>query len=735
MSVPQRAPRGANRKVHARKLALDRKTQEARELEELRKRVQEEPARSDTISTFSDLPISSRTKQGLEAAHFLTPTDIQKAAIPPALAGCDILGAARTGSGKTLAFLVPLLEALYRNDWGPLDGLGALVLSPTRELALQTFEVLRRIGRLHSLSAGLIIGGKSLRDEQDAIARMNILIATPGRLLQHLDQTQGFDWSNLQVLVLDEADRILDLGFSRTIDAILDALPRDRQTLLFSATQTESVDALARLSLRRDPVKISLGGGGASAAGGPSAGVTPEQLEQKYVLCPLQEKYDRLYSFIKAHVHSKTIIFFSSCKEVRFTFEAFCRLQPGVPLLHLHGRQKQLRRVDIFTDFCRKPHAVLFATDVAARGLDFPAVDWVVQADCPEDVDTYIHRVGRTARLDQAGKALLFLLPSEIAMLDLLKAKGIPITSLYPKIANGQPLPPPKRPIRSQLAALCTQDLEVKYLAQKALVSYVRSVFLHGNKQVFKVAELPVAEFAASLGLASTPKLRFVSRSLAKNVSRDALRAAKAAPSEGEEEREPSNVNTPFKRIDKLFKRKNIDVYSEHYRKLRDSGSDDDDDAGAAFSAKPKKDTLARHSKGEGEEDFLTVKRRDHEIDLGQLPAPKGAPAKLSRRDILKTKKKYALKQAPQATHLVFDEDDEARPVLPFTPETLFDRGATEQLAEAFVTQGRAHMASADKEDAERVKQARRQKLAAKRQKERDAARSAQAAKAPRLGD
>ena len=171
-----------------------------------------EPTLSTAIN-FKDLPISSSTIKGLHDASFTEMTLIQRAAIPHALAGRDILGAAKTGSGKTLSFLVPLVELLYRNKWGAADGLGAIVLSPTRELALQSFDVLRKVGRNHSLSAGLIIGGKDFSEEQTRIVKMNILIATPGRLLQHMDETPGFTCDGVQMLVLDEADRILDMGF------------------------------------------------------------------------------------------------------------------------------------------------------------------------------------------------------------------------------------------------------------------------------------------------------------------------------------------------------------------------------------------------------------------------------------------------------------------------------------------------------------------------------------------
>jgi len=209
--------------------------------------------------SFATVPLSRATLRGLKANGYTEMTAIQKAAIIHGLAGRDILAAAQTGSGKTLAFLIPMVELLYRKRWDLEDGLGAMVITPVRELAHQIFEVLRAVGKYHSFSAGLIIGGKELTEEQTRIAKMNVLICTPGRLLQHTEQTPYFDVHNLQMLVLDEADRCLDLGFSKEINAIVRQLPRapQRQTLLFSATQTKSVRNLARLSLK-DPEFLAI---------------------------------------------------------------------------------------------------------------------------------------------------------------------------------------------------------------------------------------------------------------------------------------------------------------------------------------------------------------------------------------------------------------------------------------------------------------------------------------------
>jgi ATP-dependent RNA helicase DDX10/DBP4 len=269
--------------------------------------------------------------------------------------------------------------------------------------------------------------------------------------------------------VLDEADRILDMGFAKSLNAIVGHLPKHRQTLLFSATQTSSVKDLARLSLR-NPESIGL-------KETEHEGATPSTLQQHYTVVSLDRKLDVLFSFIRTHLQSKILVFMSCCKQVRFVFETFCKLHPGVPLLHLHGKQKQPKRLDIFAKFTASKVGVLFATDIAARGLDFPAVDWVIQVDAPEDGDTYIHRVGRTARYQSAGQALLLLAPSEEeGMKAVLDAKGIDITPIKYKESKVQS-------IQNQLQKFAFEDPEIKYLGQRARVLFIcvraRNDFFH----------------------------------------------------------------------------------------------------------------------------------------------------------------------------------------------------------------------------------------------------------------
>ncbi|KAL0362238.1 UNVERIFIED_CONTAM: DEAD-box ATP-dependent RNA helicase 32 [Sesamum calycinum] len=444
---------------------------------------------------FSQLPLSKRTKDGLADAKYSKMTDIQRASLPHSLCGRDILGAAKTGSGKTLAFVIPVLEKLYKARWGPEDGVGCIIMSPTRELAGQLFEVLKSVGKHHGFSAGLLIGGrKDVDAEKERVNELNILVCTPGRLLQHMDETPNFDCSQLQVLVLDEADRILDVGFKKELNAIISQLPKHRQTLLFSATQTKSVQDLARLSLK-DPEYLSVHEESATA--------TPNRLEQTAMVVPLDQKLDMLWSFIKAHLNSRILVFLSSCKQVRFVFETFKKLRPGIPLKCLHGRMNQERRMGIYAQFCEK-RSILFSTDVASRGLDFnKAVDWVVQVDCPEDVASYIHRVGRTARYLSGGRSILFLAPSETKMLEKLQEKKIPIRFIK---ANTKRL----QPVSGLLAALLVKYPDLQYLAQRAFITYLRSIHKQRDKEIFEVTKLPIDEFAASLGLPMTPKVRFL---------------------------------------------------------------------------------------------------------------------------------------------------------------------------------------------------------------------------------
>ncbi|KAL7744218.1 hypothetical protein ACLKA6_009184 [Drosophila palustris] len=474
------------------------------EIQELRSKYDDIDASS--IKNFADFPFSQKTKRALAEFKFTTPTEVQRQSIGPALQGKDVLGAAITGSGKTLAFLLPVLEHLYMNKWSRSDGVGAIIISPTRELAYQIFETLKKVGKHHDFSAGLIIGGKNLKFERTRMDQCNILICTPGRLLQHMDENPLFNTTTMEMLVLDEADRCLDMGFQKCLNSIIENFPPDRQTLLFSATQTNSLEDLARLNLK-EPVYVGYGeGGGASASSSSSAVLAvPELLQQSYVVLPLEEKITMLWSFIKNHLKQKIIVFVASCKQAKYLYEIFCKLRPGVGLLALYGTLHQDRRIAIYEDFLRKSHVVMFATDVASRGLDFPSVNWVLQLDCPEDVSQYIHRAGRSARNKSRGECLLVLTPSEEEhMIGALKEQlklDIRCVHIDPKKLFSP---------RVKIEAFLAQFPELRASAQRAFLSYLKSVFLMRNKRMFNVHSLNLDAYAQSLGLAVTPRVPFL---------------------------------------------------------------------------------------------------------------------------------------------------------------------------------------------------------------------------------
>ncbi|CAD6564000.1 MAG: ATP-dependent RNA helicase dbp4 [Alectoria sarmentosa] len=708
------AKKGSKSEMKAKSEAytLKRKRDEE-DLDALNQRVQDINVKENDYDTFANLPLSQSTASGLEASHFKALTDIQKQAVPYALKGSDILGAAKTGSGKTLAFLVPVLENLYRRRWTELDGLGALILSPTRELAIQIFEVLRKIGRYHTFSAGLVIGGKSLQEERERLGRMNILVCTPGRMLQHMDQTAAFEIDNLQMLVLDEADRIMDMGFQRDVDAILEHLPRERQTLLFSATQTKKVSDLARLSLR-DPEYVSVHEAATSA--------TPSTLQQNYVVTSLPEKLDTLWSFMRSNLKSKILVFLSSGKQVRFVYEAFRHMQPGIPLLHLHGRQKQTARLDITNKFSASKNSCLFATDVVARGLDFPAVDWVIQLDCPEDADTYIHRVGRTARYERDGRAVLFLEPSEEeGMIKRLEQKKVTVEKINVR-------PKKQQSIKNQLQNMCFKDPELKYLGQKAFVSYVRSIHIQKDKEVFKLNELPLEEFSASLGLPGGPKIKFLkgdSAKILKNAPREAVSSSEESDGDATPDGE-AKARKPVTRTkyDRMFERTNQGILTDHYSKLvsnddqGQSSNIDDVDEGNNFLSVKRRLSDASSVDSEADESLLLAKS-DFSKTISKTPINVDSKRK---EKLLKSKKKL-LKLKERGKKIVFDEEGNPHQIYELEDEDQFKRrGPADAQKSKFLQEEQARLQIADLADKQAAKAKRKEKKEKRKAREAEAA-------------
>ncbi|KAG9051586.1 ATP-dependent RNA helicase [Tulasnella sp. UAMH 9824] len=447
---------------------------------------------TDDRPPFTTLELTEQTQKGIDDMGFKAMTPVQAKAIPPLLAGKDVLGAARTGSGKTLAFLIPAVELLCRWKFKPRNGTGIMVISPTRELALQIFNVARELMKYHTQTFGIVMGGANRKNEADKLVKgVNLLIGTPGRILDHLMNTKGFVFKNLKALVIDEADRILEVGFEEEMKRIISIIPSEnRQSMLFSATQTTKVTDLARISLRPGPLLIDVES--------PMEASTVSTLSQGYVVCPSDRRFLLLFTFLKKNLKKKVIVFFSSCNSVKYHGELLNYID--VPVLDLHGKQKQQKRTNTFFEFCNAESGILLCTDVAARGLDIPEVNWIVQFDPPDDPRDYIHRVGRTARAGKNGKSLLFLLPSELGFLRYLKEARVPLNEFgFPaeKIAN----------VQSQLEKLLQKNYHLYQSARDGFKSYLQAYANYSHKAIFDVNKLDLVKVGKAFGFAVPPRV------------------------------------------------------------------------------------------------------------------------------------------------------------------------------------------------------------------------------------
>jgi len=464
---------------------------------------------------WESLDLHENTLLSLYEQGFDKMMKIQELSIPMLLEGENLVGAARTGSGKTLAFLVPTIELLVDNAWNyNEDGVGALVIAPTRELAMQIHSVAVKLCTFHrDLSVGLLIGGNPReRDVKFITKGMSMCIATPGRLLDHLQRTKEFMCSNVKILVLDEADRILDEGYEKEVKAILRFLPtQQRQTMLFSATQTKKTADLIRLSFSSKPKFVDDGSCIDYAAllkkkkktnKDQKDGVTPTLpcLVQGYITVPLQRKFLLLFSFLKKHGGDKKImVFFSTVNVTKYYVQLLNYID--VKVYGLYGAMSQSERTKTFDAFIGAKRGVLLATNVAARGLDIPEIDWIIQFDPPNDIKNYVHRVGRTNRgkHENQGRALLFLIPQESKYLQVLNRYNIRLKQYEcpapTKIAN----------IQSQLEKITNSVYFLHVSAHNAYQAYVREYGLR-NSHVFDVMNINIIHLAKSFGLVAPPK-------------------------------------------------------------------------------------------------------------------------------------------------------------------------------------------------------------------------------------
>ncbi|KRZ63336.1 putative ATP-dependent RNA helicase DDX47 [Trichinella nativa] len=380
--------------------------------------------------SFQELGVVPVLCEACKQLNWTEPTKVQIEAIPLALQGRDVIGLAETGSGKTAAFALPILQALLEHP----QRLFALVLTPTRELAYQIAEQFEALGACIGIKVAVIVGGVDMVTQALCLAKKpHVIVATPGRLVDHLENTKGFNLRSLKYLVMDEADRILDMDFESEVNKILQVIPRERKTYLFSATMTKKVSKLQRASLH-DPVKVEVS----------SKYQTVDKLQQHYIFIPQKfkvsnmdlnnfytsDKFQDCYLvYILNEMAGKScIVFTSTCANSLRT--ALLLRNLGFTAVPLHGQMSQAKRLGALNKFKAKDRSILIATDVASRGLDIPHVDLVINFDIPTHSKDYIHRVGRTARAGRAGISITFVTQYDVELyqrIEYLLGKQLPL--------------------------------------------------------------------------------------------------------------------------------------------------------------------------------------------------------------------------------------------------------------------------------------------------------------------
>ena len=341
------------------------------------------------MEKFTELGLSTELIDVLKQSGFKEPSEIQEKAIPIALAGQDIIGGSATGSGKTLAFASPILENLKPN--GEVQ---ALILTPTRELAEQVATSMRDFGKNKNLNVLAVYGGVRIEPQMKKLQTTDVLVGTPGRILDHLDR-RTLRLGNVKFLVLDEVDRMFDMGFHRDVEKILHECPKDRQTMLFSATISSEIDYLAQ-KYTINPVEISV-----------ESYVDPSKLKQVFYDVPDNKKFSLLVHLLRQEESNFVLVFCSTRRNVDFVTNNLIRT--GIKAKAIHGGLDQKKRLRVLGEFKKQGVGVLVCTDVAARGLDIQGISHVYNYDvCPDSKD-YIHRIGRTARAGKEGKAVTIL--------------------------------------------------------------------------------------------------------------------------------------------------------------------------------------------------------------------------------------------------------------------------------------------------------------------------------------
>lgn len=377
---------------------------------------------TDSTSDFASLGVNPKILGQLERLNIKVPTPIQHKAIPVGLEGKDIIGIAQTGTGKTLAFAIPILERL------PELGGRALIILPTRELALQVDETFKKFSGMFRLRTAVIIGGVYIgRQISELRARPQIIIGTPGRIIDHLKQ-KTLRLNDVGILVLDEADRMLDMGFAPQIKQILETVPKDRHTMLFSATMPDNIVKIATTHMKL-PIRVEIA----------RSGTTPERVEQEVFIIKANEK-NRLLEALLTQYKGSVLVF----TRTKFGARKICTAarNMGANAAEIHSNRSLFQRRDALQGFQEGRYRVLVATDIAARGIDVKGIELVINYDVPEFAEDYVHRIGRTARAGHAGRAITFATPDQSHKIRHIERliRGVLRVSKLPML-------PPDRPV------------------------------------------------------------------------------------------------------------------------------------------------------------------------------------------------------------------------------------------------------------------------------------------------
>ena len=381
------------------------------------------PVKIETEMTFGGLGIAPKMLETISKLGFTTPTSIQHKAIPVAIVGKDIIGIAQTGTGKTLAFGIPMVQQLLKSGRGK-----GLIILPTRELALQVDESIQKIGRNFGIKTAVLIGGAPIRGQMRQLSyNPHVIIGTPGRINDHIQQ-RTLNLSDVSILVLDEADRMFDMGFAPQINKILLSVPKNRQTMLFSATMPDGIVRIATHQMKL-PVRVEIA----------RAGTTAENIEQELFVVKKDQKLSLLKKLLQEYKGSVLIFI-----RVKHGARKIClNLKDiGISATEIHSNRSQNQRKEALEGFKNGKYRVLVATDIASRGIDVKNIELVINYDLPEQAEDYVHRIGRTGRAGMSGKAISFAMPEQgslVREIEMLTRINLPISQLPTDLPESKP--------------------------------------------------------------------------------------------------------------------------------------------------------------------------------------------------------------------------------------------------------------------------------------------------------